>query len=82
MRKLPRVLDLKNRLSCNIVVPNRGPLFPIFLAPGVLNGANTVSSLSHDTVGPVETAELLQPCGLGFCVPDLFKVHMHKDTQS
>ena len=42
MMKLPRVLDLRNRRSCNIVVPNRRPLFPIFLAPGALNGANTV----------------------------------------
>ena len=43
MMKLPRVLDLRNRCSCNIIVPNRRPLFPIFLAPGALNGANTVS---------------------------------------
>ena len=42
MMKLPRVLDLRNRRSCNIIVPNRRPLFPIFLAPGALNGANTV----------------------------------------
>ena len=42
MMKLPRVLDLRNRRSCNIVVPNRRPLFPIFLVPGALNGANTV----------------------------------------
>ena len=43
MKKLPRVLDLRNRRSCNIVVPNRRPRFPIFLVPGALNGANTVT---------------------------------------
>ena len=42
MMKLPRVLHLRNRRSCNIVVPNRRPLFPNFLAPRALNGANTV----------------------------------------
>ena len=47
MMKLPRVLDLRNRHSCNIVVPNRRPLFPFFLAPGALNGANTVLIVSY-----------------------------------
>ena len=32
MMKLPRVLDLRNRRSCNIIVPNRRPLFPIFFS--------------------------------------------------